>query len=55
MTESIHYFETLCRKTILEPEKGLMLAILEDAINCFQDNLLAQNVRRRRLFEQAQE
>lgn len=55
MTESIHYFETLRRKTILEPEKGLMLAILEDAINCFQDNLLAQNVRRRRLFEQAQE
>lgn len=52
---STHYFETLRRKTILEPEKRLMLAILEDAINCFQDNLLAQNVRRRRLFEEAEE
>ena len=52
---STHYFETLRRKTILEPEKRLMLAILEDAVNCFQDNLLAQNVRRRRLFEQAEE
>src|SRR4029453_5019535 len=52
---STHYFLTLRRKTILEPEKRLMLAILEDAINCFQDNLLAQNVRRRRLFEEAEE
>ncbi|MGE5306289.1 MAG: hypothetical protein ACM3TN_23515 [Alphaproteobacteria bacterium] len=52
---SAHYFETLRRKTILEPEKRLMLAILEDAINCFQNNLLAQNVRRRRLFEEAEE
>jgi hypothetical protein len=39
----------------LEPEKRLMLAILEDAINCFQDNLPAQNVRGRRLFEEAEE
>src|SRR5437870_7079582 len=52
---STHYFETLRRKTILEPEKRLMLAILEDAIHCFQDNLLAQNVRRRQLFEEAEE
>ena len=52
---SAHYFETLRRKTILEPEKVLMLAILEDAIHCFQDNLLAQNVRSRRLFEEAEE
>jgi hypothetical protein len=50
-----HYFETLRRKTILEPEKRLMLAILEDAINCFQDNLPAQSLRRRRLFEEAEE
>jgi hypothetical protein len=50
-----HYFETLRRKTLLEPEKRLMLAILEDAIYCFQDNLLTQNVRNRRLFEEAEE
>ena len=52
---STHYFETLRRKTILEPEKRLMLAILEDAIHCFQDNLFARNVRGRRLFEEAEE
>ena len=32
-----------------------MLAILEDAINCFQDNLLAQDVRRSRLFHEVEE
>ena len=52
---SVHYFGTLRRKTILEPEKRLMLAILEDAIHCFQDNILARNVRGRRLFEEAEE
>jgi len=52
---STHYFETLRRKTILEPEKRLMLAILEDAIHCFQDNLFTRNVRGRRLFEEAEE
>ena len=51
---STHYFETL-RKTILEPEKRLMLAILEDAIHCFQDNLFTRNVRGKRLFEEAEE
>ena len=50
-----HYFGTLRRKTLSEPEKRLMLAILEDAIHCFQDNLLTQNVRSRRLFEEAEE
>jgi len=52
---SAHYFGTLRRKTLLEPEKKLMLAILEAAIHCFQDNLLTQNVRSRRLFEEAEE
>jgi hypothetical protein len=50
-----HYFQTLRRKTLLEPEQWLMLAILEEAIRCFQDNLLTQNVRSRRLFEEAEE
>jgi hypothetical protein len=49
------YSETLRRKTLFEPEKRLMLAILEDAINCFQDNLLAQDVRSSRLFHEAEE
>jgi hypothetical protein len=50
-----HYFETLRRKTIFAPEKRLMLAILEDAIQCFQDNLLAHNVTSKRLFAEAAE
>ena len=32
-----------------------MLAILEDAINCFQDTLLAQDVKSSRLFHEAEE
>ena len=32
-----------------------MLAVLEDAVNCFQDNVLAQNGKRKRLFEEAEE
>jgi len=51
---SAQYFENLRSKT-LEPEKRLMLAVLEDAINCFQDNLLAQSGKRKRLFEEAED
>ena len=29
-------FESVRRKNLLEPEKSLRLAILEDAVNCFQ-------------------
>lgn len=29
------YFDNLRRTTILEPEKRLMLAVLEDAVSCF--------------------
>src|SRR5215467_10726765 len=39
---STQYFGNLHRKTLLESERRLMLAILEDAINCYQDNLLAK-------------
>jgi hypothetical protein len=49
------YFENLRRRTVLEPEKKLMLAILEDAVNCFQDNLSAQNGRGQKLFEEAEQ
>ncbi len=34
---SAQYFENFRRTTFLEPEKRLMLAILEDAIKCFQE------------------
>ena len=52
---SAHYFGTLRRESLLEPEKRLMLAILKDAIQCFQDNLFTRNEKNRRLFEEAQE
>jgi len=49
------YFEILHKTTILEPEKRLILAILEDAIHCFQNNLFAQSVKSKRLFREAEE
>jgi hypothetical protein len=52
---SAQYFDTLRRKIILEPEKRLVLAILEDAVKCFQHNLFADNARSRQLFLEAQE
>ena len=51
---SAEYFEAQRRKTILEPEKRLMLAILEDAVDCFQNNVFAQSVKGRRLFQEAE-
>jgi hypothetical protein len=36
-------------------ERRLMVAILADAIGCFQKNLLARNGKRRRLFLEAEE
>jgi hypothetical protein len=48
---SAQYFGNL-RKTLLEPEKKLMFAILEDAISCYQSNLTAHSVRGKRFFEE---
>ena len=50
MLVSTQYFENLRSKTLLEPEKRLMLAVLEDAINCFQDNVLAQSGKEKEAF-----
>ena len=52
---SDQYFENLRRKTFFEPEKRLMLAVLEDAINCFQDNVLAESGKAKKLFDEAEE
>jgi hypothetical protein len=51
---STQYFENLRRKTLPEPEKRLMLAILEDGIQCYFDNLHAGGGKKRRLFEDAE-
>ncbi|SRR5712692_8971918 len=50
-----HYFENLRRKSPLEPEKRLMLAVLEDGVLCFQDNAWAQTGKRKKLFEDAED
>ncbi len=47
------YFETFRRKGHLEPEKRLMLAILEDAIACFQNYIFAQKGKKRDTFLEA--
>src|SRR5437899_1563447 len=51
---SAQYFETFRRKSLLEPEKRLMLAVLEEAIVSFQKYLLARDCRRRRMSSEAE-
>jgi hypothetical protein len=55
MLLSAQYFENLRRKTHFEPEKRLMLALLEDAINCYQDNLISRSGKKKRLFEDTEQ
>ena len=52
---SAQYFGNLRRITTLEPEKRLLMAILEDAVNCFQDNVLAETSKAKKLFDEAEE
>jgi hypothetical protein len=47
-------YENVRQTKILEPEKSLMLAILEDAVRCFQENHNARCGNRKRLFGEAQ-
>jgi len=49
------YFETFRRKFHLEPEKKLMLAILEDAVACFQKYVFDRDGKGRTLFRDADE
>jgi hypothetical protein len=49
------YLDTFRRKLHLEPEKKLMLAILEDAIACFQKYVFAHDVKGKALFNEAEE
>lgn len=49
------YLETFRRKTPIEPEKRLILAVLEDAIACFQKYLFARDSRGKGLFWEAEE
>jgi hypothetical protein len=48
------YIENFRRKTPLEPEKALLLAVLEDGVRCFQDNIFPRNRKKQMLFEEAE-
>ena len=49
------YAANFRRKIPLEPERTLLLAVLEDGIRCFQENLFAVGGKRRTLFDEAKE
>jgi hypothetical protein len=51
---SHQYFTTLRTKR-LEPEKRLMLAVLEDAVACFQRYILPRNRREKTLFKETED
>jgi len=48
------YLDTFRRKQHLEPEKKLMLAILEDGIACFQKYLFARDGKGKTFFREAE-
>jgi len=48
------YLDTFRRKLQLEPEKKLMLAILEDGIACFQKYVFARDGKGKALFREAE-
>lgn len=51
---SDQYFANFRRKIPMEPEKRLMLAVLEDGVNCFQKNLFARSGKGKKLFEETE-
>lgn len=49
------YSDTVQRKAPLEPEKHLLLAILEDAITCYRKNVYSRNAGKQATFREAEE
>ncbi len=49
------YLDTYRRKLHLEPEKKLMMAVLEDAIACFQKYVFAGHGKGKALFQDAED
>jgi len=49
------FHNTYKSRACLAPEKSLMLAVLHDAVVCFQDHVKARDKRKRRLFLEAEE
>lgn len=54
MLLTAQYFAAFGRERRVEPEKRLMLAVLEDAISCFREYISARDGRRRNLFHEAE-
>ena len=48
------YLETFKRRTHLQPEKRLMLAVLEDGVACFQKYATAQDTRGKKYFQETE-
>jgi hypothetical protein len=49
------YFAILRRKGAHEPERRLVVAVLEDAVDCFQKHIHARDEKARQLFADAEE
>jgi hypothetical protein len=49
------FLETFKRRTHLQPEKRLMLALLEDGVACFQKYATAHDGRGRKYFQETEE
>lgn len=52
---SDEYFANYRRRIPLEPEKALLLAVLEDGVRSFQDNIFAESGKKRALLDEARE
>ena len=52
---SEEFFGNYRRRIPLEPEKALLLAVLEDGVRTFQDNILAESGKKRALLDEARE
>jgi hypothetical protein len=49
------YFESLSRRTALDPSKKLVLAILEDGVRCFQAYAPARGGQQKKLYAEAEQ
>src|ERR1044071_4851500 len=51
----VQYFENFRRKVQTEPEKRLLLAVLEDALACYQKHFSSRGGRGMKLFRETEE
>ena len=53
--DAAQYTDTVQRKTPLEPEKHLLLAVLEDALACYRKNVFARTAKKQAAYRDAEE